>query len=90
MVHHLQNVGGLKYECPQAREKPAYRAQSQWLGLFGRNLADEFEIDRMTLLVRTSCMYVHARLQEPRDPCDCAAARSHEGSANGAHQDRHL
>jgi hypothetical protein len=56
MVHHLQNVAGLKYECPQAREKPAYGAQSQWLGLFGRNLADEFEIDGMTLLVRTSCM----------------------------------
>jgi hypothetical protein len=26
MVHHLQNEAGLKYECPQAREKLAYEA----------------------------------------------------------------
>ena len=57
MVHHVQNVGGLKYECPQAREKPAYVAQDRWLALFGRNLMDEFELDPMTVLVRTGCVH---------------------------------
>ena len=42
MVHHFQNMLGLKYECPQAREALAYRAQDQWLGLFGRDLGDGF------------------------------------------------
>ena len=57
MVHHLQNVGAVKYECPQAREKPAYLAQREWLGLFGLNLLDEFEIDPMTVLVRSLCVF---------------------------------
>ena len=56
MVHHLQNAAGLKYDCPQAREKPAYVAQARWLELFDRTLAEEFEIDPMTVLVRTNCM----------------------------------
>ena len=56
LVHHLQNVVGLKYDCPEAREKPAYQAQARWLELFGKNLADEFELDPMTILVRTRCM----------------------------------
>lgn len=56
MVHHLQNVGGLKYECPQAREQQAYAAQQRWLGLFGSDLEKAFELDAMTLLVRTRCM----------------------------------
>jgi hypothetical protein len=56
LVHHIQNAGGLKYDCPPAREKPAYRAQARWLELFGTSLADEFAIDAMTILVRTSCM----------------------------------
>ena len=55
MVHHLQNAAGLKYECPQAREKLAYEAQDQWLKLFGQDLESAFEIDKMTLLVRTRC-----------------------------------
>jgi hypothetical protein len=57
LVHHLQNVAGLKYDCSEAREKPAYGAQSRWLELFGMELADEFEIDAMTILVRTNCMH---------------------------------
>jgi hypothetical protein len=57
MVHHLQSVAGLKYECPAAREKPAYAAQKQWLALFGRDLVEEFKLDPMTLLVRTNCMH---------------------------------
>jgi hypothetical protein len=57
MVHHLQNVAGLKYNCPQEREALAYRAQERWLGLFGRSLAQDFEIDGFSLLVKTRCMY---------------------------------
>lgn len=57
MVHHLQNVAGLKFECPQAREKLAYAAQNQWLARSGRNLMDEFELDALTVLLRTKCMY---------------------------------
>jgi hypothetical protein len=55
MVHHLQNVGKLKYDCVEAREKPAYRAQARWLELFGKTLTDEFKLDPMTVLVRTNC-----------------------------------
>jgi Domain of unknown function (DUF6647) len=55
MVHHLQNLGNLKYECPEAREKLAFAAQEQWLELFDRTLASEFDLDPFTLLVRTSC-----------------------------------
>ena len=57
MAHHLQNVAGLKYECPQAREELAYRAQDRWLARSGRSLAKEFKLDPMTLLVRTRCMH---------------------------------
>lgn len=57
MVHHLQNVGGLKYACPQAREKPAYQAQDKWLAQFNRNLTDSFALDPVTVLVRTNCLY---------------------------------
>lgn len=57
MVHHLQNVAGLKYECPQAREKLAYQAQERWLTLFGRDLAQDFELDGFTLLVKTKCFH---------------------------------
>ena len=57
MVHHLQNIAGVKYECPQAREKLAYAAQNQWLARSGRNLIDEFHLDALTLLLRTRCMH---------------------------------
>jgi hypothetical protein len=56
-VHHLQNVGGLKFECPREREELAYKAQDQWLGLFGRDLLRDFEIDGFTLLANTKCFY---------------------------------
>lgn len=55
MVHHLQNAAGEKFTCPQEREKDAYKAQKEWLALFGRTLEQEFEIDGMTVLVRTNC-----------------------------------
>jgi hypothetical protein len=57
MVHHLQNLGKLKYDCAPAREQLAYAAQDKWLSLSGLNLADEFEIDPFTLVVSTRCIY---------------------------------
>lgn len=57
MVHHLQNVAGLTFECPQARERLAYTAQNQWLAQSGRNLIDEFKLDALTVLLRTKCMH---------------------------------
>ena len=55
LVHHLQNEAGLTYECPAEREKLAYEAQDKWLGLFGRSLEREFEINGLALLISTSC-----------------------------------
>ena len=57
MVHHLQNVGEIGYECAAAREKIAYAAQDRWLAFFGTNLFDEFELDPMTLKLTTQCMH---------------------------------
>jgi len=57
MVHHFQNVLGLKYDCPQDREKLAYLAQERWLALFGHSLESDFHIDPFSLLVKTKCFY---------------------------------
>ena len=57
LVHHFQNVLGLKHECPQEREKLAYIAQDRWLGLFGHSLADDFALDPFSLFVKTRCFY---------------------------------
>jgi hypothetical protein len=57
MVHHLQNLAGLRFECHEAREKQAFAAQQQWLALFGQDLATEFELDPLALLVRTNCPF---------------------------------
>jgi hypothetical protein len=56
MVHHLQNVGQLKYDCPAAREKPAYLAQNRWLRQFGLDLENEFQIDMFTIVAMSACM----------------------------------
>jgi Domain of unknown function (DUF6647) len=56
MVHHLQREAGINYKCPAEREKLAYEAQDKWLARFGRTLENEFEIDGLTRLVRTSCL----------------------------------
>jgi hypothetical protein len=56
MVHHLQNLGKLAYDCPEAREKPAYLAQNRWLAQFGLELEKEFEIDMFTVVVTSACM----------------------------------
>ena len=57
MVHHLQNLAQLKYECAQAREALAYAAQEKWLAQFGTTVGKEFGLDPMTILVRTKCMH---------------------------------
>jgi hypothetical protein len=57
MVHHFQNVAGLKYACAGEREKLAYEAQERWLSLFGRDLASEFQIDPFSRLVKTQCLF---------------------------------
>ena len=56
LVHHLQNLDKRDYDCPEAREKLAYDAQEKWLGLFGRSLLQDFQMDAMTLKVATACM----------------------------------
>jgi hypothetical protein len=55
MVHHLQFTGQMKFECPAQREAMAYEAQDKWLGLYGKNLSTEFELDAFTLKVSTAC-----------------------------------
>jgi hypothetical protein len=56
MVHHLQGSAGLRYPCPQEREKLAYMAQDKWLGLSRTSLENEFQIDALTVFVLTHCM----------------------------------
>ena len=56
MVHHLQNLANLKYECPAAREKLAYEAQSDWLKQHGLDLEEEFDLDLFTIFVTSACM----------------------------------
>jgi hypothetical protein len=55
MVHHLQNVGQLKFACPEEREELAYKAQESWLRLFGRDLERGFQMDAFTILVKSKC-----------------------------------
>jgi hypothetical protein len=57
MVHHMQNIPGSTYPCPEALEKVAYAAQAEWLATFGSDLETAFGIDPLTLLVRTNCPY---------------------------------
>ena len=55
MVHHLQNVGQLKFACPEEREELAYKAQESWLHLFGHDLERDFQMDPFTILVKSKC-----------------------------------
>lgn len=57
MVHHIQNLAELKFECPMAREKLAYLAQDKWLGRFGMSLEREFGVDMFTVLISSACVY---------------------------------
>ena len=56
MVHHLQNLGKLEFDCPQAREKLAYLAQDKWLKRSGLSLEHEFDVDMFTVLISSACM----------------------------------
>jgi hypothetical protein len=56
MVHHLQNIGQHRYECPQQREKLAYLAQESWLAQNGSSLEEAFGVDAFTVFVRVSCI----------------------------------
>ncbi len=55
MVHHLQNMAGLQFQCAQEREKLAYLAQERWLAASGRSLEMNFGIDPETFLFNTEC-----------------------------------
>jgi hypothetical protein len=57
LVHHVQNLAGLKYGCGEEREKPAYAAQRKWLEFHGRNFFEEFETDLISLTIRTTCAF---------------------------------
>lgn len=57
MVHHLQNLSGQKFECPAAREKLAYLAQDLWLKQFGRSLESDFEVDKLTIVIKSACAF---------------------------------
>jgi predicted metalloprotease len=56
MVHHLQNIAGLKFACGGEREKPAYLAQDKWLKQHGLELEKEFEVDMFTVVALSACM----------------------------------
>ena len=57
MVHHLQRFDKEIFACAEAREKPAYQAQADWLNLIGSSLEQEFELDAMSLLFLTKCYH---------------------------------
>ena len=56
LVHYLQDRAGLTFDCPEAREAPAYAAQGRWLEFYGTDLQSAFGIDAMTLKLRTACL----------------------------------
>jgi hypothetical protein len=55
VVHFLQDIGKVQYDCQGAREKVAYVAQEKWLQLFNTTIEAEFEVDTFTLSIRTTC-----------------------------------
>jgi hypothetical protein len=55
MVHHAQTSAERRFACPAEREREAYDAQTRFLALFGTDLTREFGMDRMFLLVATTC-----------------------------------
>ena len=56
LVHHLQNLAGLKYACGGAREMPAYLAQRKWLDIHGLDLEKEFDVDMFTIVALSACI----------------------------------
>lgn len=57
MVHHLQQDAGTVFACPAERERLAYRAQDDWMQLFGQDLQGAFGIDPALILVATVCTH---------------------------------
>jgi len=56
MVHHLQNLAGMKFACAGEREKPAYLAQDKFLRQHGLSLENEFDVDMFTVVATSACM----------------------------------
>lgn len=56
MVHHLQNLAGMKFACAGEREKPAYLAQDKFLRQHGLDLEKEFDVDMFTVVAISACM----------------------------------
>jgi hypothetical protein len=55
MVHHLQSFAQESYDCPQERERLAYRAQERWLGRSGKSLESEFGLDPFSVFAKSLC-----------------------------------
>jgi hypothetical protein len=55
LVHHVQNVAGLRYPCPAAREELAFLAQDRWLALFGYDLESTFGLTHAQLRLTYVC-----------------------------------
>ena len=55
IVHHLQAVGGINFECLQEREELAYKVQERWLGLFGHSLQSDFGLDPFSVFLKSKC-----------------------------------
>jgi uncharacterized protein DUF6647 len=56
MAHHLQNLAGRNYGCPEERQAVPCAAQEKWLRLSGRDLMTEFGISPDVLLMSTQCV----------------------------------
>lgn len=56
LVHHVQNVAGLTYPCPAAREELAYQAQAAWLQFFGHDLEDIIGLSEPQLRLTYVCL----------------------------------
>lgn len=56
LAHHLQSEAQLGYMCPEAREELAFKAQEQWLGLFGSDLEKSFGLDAFSVKMKTLCL----------------------------------
>jgi hypothetical protein len=54
-VHHIQNLTGETFACPEAREMAAFDAQERWLNRFGDSLESEFGIDPFTVIALGMC-----------------------------------
>jgi uncharacterized protein DUF6647 len=55
-AHHFQRVNRKYYDCSEERKALPYEAQERWLGLYGRSLSKDFNIEPATLMLITQCM----------------------------------